>query len=40
MKVKPFQTQVPTTLEEAVARRYKLKKVTWKERTNPFGLLG
>ncbi|WP_128429344.1 hypothetical protein [Streptomyces cyaneus] len=39
MNVRPFRTRVPTTLEEAVAQKYKVRKPSWKDRTNPFGLL-
>jgi hypothetical protein len=39
MTVEPFRTQVPTTLEEAVARKYKVNAMTWRERANPLRLL-
>jgi hypothetical protein len=39
LRVRSFNTDVPIRLEEAVTRSYKVKRMTWKDRTNTFGIV-
>ena len=37
LKVRPFRVDVPVTIEDAVARNYTIRKMTWKDKAKPFG---